>query len=405
MAFKVVQINGLDKMGGSARVSYTLHKEYLKRGYESSVLVGQKFSDESYIKEIKGRYKNRFIDRYSRILGIKDLLPINNSDLFVNDFYKEADLLHLHNLHGGYFNLRNLVKISFEKPTVWTLHDMWAFTANSPHTFDCNRWVQGEGCNCGRHNGFSTKIFEKAILEFKKKIYSESIFTIVVPSLWMKSNVDKSILKDKRVEIIYNGIDEKNFSPIDQAEARRILNLPKDKEIICFAAHGGLKNKWKGGEYLKEAWKIIQKRKNTILLEIGVDKEDISKNANHIKVPYISDPKKMAMYYSASDIFLFSSLGESSSLVCMEALACGLPVVSFDVGPLKEIVKDGENGLLVKYKDSIDLAKKTLLLLNDNSLYRKLSSNARSSILRSYTFDKQVRAYLKLYQDLCNNEI
>ncbi|MHC1716406.1 MAG: glycosyltransferase [Candidatus Dojkabacteria bacterium] len=402
MDLNVVQVNQLDNKGGAARISYLLHKEYLKRKVFSHLLVGQKLSNEKEIEEIKGRYKNRLINMYSRIFHIKDVLPIYNTDFFSNPIYNNSTIVHLHNLHGGYFNLKNIVKISSQKPTIWTLHDMWAFTPNSPHTFECNRWIEGNDCNCGKHNGISTKVFEKILLDTKRRIYEESQFTVVTPSLWMKTNVEKSILKDKEIQVIYNGIDEKVFFPRDKVKARLKLNLPLDKKIICFVAHGGLKNQWKGGEYLKKAWEIIRKKKDVLLLEIGVEGDCIARENQHIKIPYVAEPNIMALYYCASDVFLFSSLAESSSLVSMEALACGVPVVSFDVGPLGEIVKDCENGFLARYVDSNDLAKKTLVLLEDDTIYKRLASNARGSILKSYTFEKEVNSYLKLYEKTIN---
>jgi hypothetical protein len=60
-------------------------------------------------------------------------------------FYQEADVLHFHNLHGGYFNYLFLPYLTRNKPAVYTLHDMWGFTGHCSYSFDCNRWQKGCG--------------------------------------------------------------------------------------------------------------------------------------------------------------------------------------------------------------------------------------------------------------------
>src|SRR3989338_4442165 len=136
---RILQINTIDKRGGAAKVSYSLKKELEKRGHETSMFVGRKYSDEKNIKLLNdvSSFSNKVRRKLSYWLA-------NDIDVFFSDHilkteeFKKADIVHCHNLHSNYFNLRTLEKISRIKPAIWTFHDMWPITAHCAHSFDGN---------------------------------------------------------------------------------------------------------------------------------------------------------------------------------------------------------------------------------------------------------------------------
>lgn len=140
--------------------------------------------------------------------------------------------------------------------------------------------------------------------------------------------------------------------------------------------------------------------KNILFLCIGGDEQD--NNIENIRyINYIDDKELLAKYYSASDIFLFTSLAENFPLVILEAMACGLPVVSFDVGGVKEALIHKKNGYIAKYKDIDDLINgiEYVLNLNDNEIL-KISDFSIKGVQDNFTIKKMVNQYMELYKSL-----
>ncbi|HFC76967.1 MAG TPA: hypothetical protein ENJ27_01940, partial [Candidatus Moranbacteria bacterium] len=145
---KILHINTLDTKGGASRVAYDLKNELKKRGHSSWIFVCKKFSKDNDVFYIA---KDNFVEKIFRKITKRDLglmlrnritkfFPtdidfFNDRGLFKSSQYKQTDIIHCHNLHSNFFNLKNLIKISEEKPVIWTLHDMWAITAQCPHAF------------------------------------------------------------------------------------------------------------------------------------------------------------------------------------------------------------------------------------------------------------------------------
>ena len=116
---------------------------------------------------------------------------------------------------------------------------------------------------------------------------------------------------------------------------------------------------------------------------------------------HINPPtKNIASEYARSSLLVMSSNYEGFPMVMIEAMACGLPVVSFDYkcGP-KDIIKDGENGLLVTNGDIQGLAEAMMQVMGDDELRRKLSLNA-CKVVATYSEQAVMGQWIKLFTDL-----
>lgn len=405
----ILQINTLDKKGGAAKVAYSLKKELEKMGHETSMFVGRKYSDEKNIKLI-----NDICSLSSRVRKKLAFYLANDIDLFYSDHilktpeFKSADIIHCHNLHGNYFNLSTLEKISHIKPVIWTFHDMWPITAHCGHAFDVSTGPPQAGKI--KDNGFfacpSLDIppaiawhNEKYLEKRKRGIYNKANFHIVTPSKWLADKVSQSILKDKPLSVIYNGINTSIFKPYNQKECRQSLDLPLDKQIILVVAKGGASNPWKGGNYAQEAIKAFIGDSRPFFVDLG---GDTNYNTGQGKVvSYVADQDILAKYYSAADILLYPSIADNCPLVVLEAMACGLPVVSFATGGIPELVEHKINGYIAEYKNTADLQSGIKYLLNLSSEEtQKMRQHSLNKIRAGFTLDLMVDKYLRLYNQI-----
>ncbi|KKG07378.1 glycosyltransferase family 4 protein [Methanosarcina sp. 2.H.A.1B.4] len=400
----IVHINTLESAGGAAKLAYRLKDCLNERGHKSWMLVGNKQSKNPSVKQLsRNKYFQLGTSILSKAILLPDLIFLSSFRIKNRSDVLNTDIINLHNLHGGYFNLLALPKLTKLKPTVYTLHDMWALTGHCAHSFSCEKWQTGCG-NCPDLKIYPSLRYDRTnwLWSLKKGIFKKSEFTVVTPSKWLKNKVEKSILGDKKVYLIYNGIDHRIFHPMNKRDVRKKLNLPLDKTILMFSAHYGIKNYWKGGDYLLEALRKLN-RENLVFLNVGSSGKPDKKIKNSIEwisIPYVEDETTMAEYYAASDLFLYPSLADNCPLVVLEAMASETPVIAFETGGIPELVTHMDTGYIAKYKNIDDFLNGINLFLDDGDLRKKAGSSARMTVEGHFTLDKMVDLYEQLYHSL-----
>jgi UDP-glucose:(heptosyl)LPS alpha-1,3-glucosyltransferase len=102
--------------------------------------------------------------------------------------------------------------------------------------------------------------------------------------------------------------------------------------------------------------------------------------------------------YPAADAFVLPTLYETFALVCLEAMASGLPVLASPVGGIEDYLVDGANGFHIQ-RDPAEIAGKLDLVLNDSSLHARLRESGLATA-QDYSWDKIARQYLNLFNEL-----
>ena len=392
---KVLQIGTTDKRGGAAAISWQLKEAMEAKGWKTSMFVADKHSKDPSVKVIP----RSFLARVASFL-------LANDDFFSTDWilktpeYKEAGIVHCHNLHGRYFNLKTLSKMAKEKPVIWTLHDEWAITPHCAYTFEGSK-IENGFYQC-QSKETPPRIFwhnERYLAWRKKFLYKKTPMTIVTPSRWLYDRVKKSVLAEKQIELIYNGIDETVFFPQNREACRELLGLPKEKRIVLVLADGGTGNPWKGWKYARKVAESFISNSEVLFLSVG---NEIQKEEGNIRyLGLVNDPKLLAQYYCAADVLLYTSLADNFPLVILEAMACGLPIVSFDVGGVKEAVLEGENGIIASYLNTDGLVNglKHMFLLPQNQI-AGMKNKCRERVLDRFTSSKMLKQYFELYENV-----
>jgi glycosyltransferase involved in cell wall biosynthesis len=334
-----------------------------------------------------------------RFLGLEGFGGYFSTRKLIKFIQKEKfDLIHLHNLHGYYLNFFTLIAfIQKEKiPVIWTLHDEWPITWLPAHSLGCEHCKTGIG-ECANTYSYPKNyfpLFTKYMLKRKKEVFLNNWTpSIICPSGWLQANMNNSFLGKFNIKMISNGINTELFFPaVDKKQLRIKYNLPLDKKIIIFSATN-LNDKSKGIDYLIRAAERL-KNKNYLFLGIGNGK---IKNVE--TTGYIYDKIKFAEIYSLADLYCITSVAETFSLAAAEALACGVPVVGFDIPVVREIV-NGNVGVLVELKDEQSLAEAITRLLDNNQELSEKSKNGRELILNNYSQELFLKNYSNLYYEI-----
>ncbi|UCG46527.1 MAG: glycosyltransferase [Phycisphaerales bacterium] len=394
----IVHVNTHDFAGGAAKVAWRLAEAQRGAGHDSKMVVGEKTTNSphsfSFPIETDRSLRSRCV-REGRLYYEHH----GSHKLIYNPLLRSAHIVHLHNLHGGYFNPFSISALSHLKPTVWTLHDMQAITGHCAHSFDCQRWENG----CGQcpYPGIYPDIrvdTSEQLCRDKQQIYDNSYLTIVTPSRWLKDKVERSILRNHPVELIYNGVDTDVFKPYDKRRSREKFGVPADALVIGAVAHfGALKNSWKGGNYTRSALNALRNKLDDFVF-VNIGGECRTDDPRIMNIPLITDENELAQAYSALDIFLYTPVADNCPLVVLEALSCGIPIVTFDTGGVPELVRDGVDGLVTAYTDVAAVTAALKRLTADPDMRAECGRNAR--LRATAEFDHKVIAarYQRLYE-------
>jgi glycosyltransferase involved in cell wall biosynthesis len=216
---------------------------------------------------------------------------------------------------------------------------------------------------------------------------------------------DRSI-PENLVEVIYNGAPMKMFAEKSMGEDdnyKSRLGIPEDHRVVAIV---GRLHKVKGHEYfLQAAKKVLEDYQKVTFLVVGDGElmEPLKEMSRDLEI----EDRVVFMGYSDSvskvlqevDIKVISSISEGIPLTLFEAMNAALPVVSTDVGGIKEILEEGKTGFLVPPKDPDALAEKVLLLLNEKELLQNMSVAAKEAS-RKFDVSSNVRKFETIYEEL-----
>jgi glycosyltransferase involved in cell wall biosynthesis len=307
------------------------------------------------------------------------------------------DVLHLHWIAGGFLPISRFSRL--KKPIVWTLHDMWAFTGGCHYTQGCTRYQHTCG-NCPQLRHAHTHDLSQRVFHAKVQEWREVPMTIITPSQWLARCVRESaLLGHQRIEVIPNGINTRLYQPLDRATARQAFGLPQHKRLIVFGALNSTTTPRKGFDALKHALRAL-KTHDTELVIFGAKRPQHTLDFG-LPTHYLGnlqDDISLALAYNTADVFVAPSLQDNLPNTVLEALACGVPCVAFNIGGMSDLITHQHNGYLAQANNTDDLAQGIeWVLAQDRAL---LSQQARETIIRGFALEKIVERHIALYESL-----
>lgn len=312
------------------------------------------------------------------------------------------NLVMLQGINGGFATIENMGRI--KRKIVWTLPDCWAFTGGCYYNGNCTRYQTGCG-KCPKLGSDDDNDLSHQIWKRKEKAWDNMDMTIVVPTDWMRKIVQRStLLKDKEVYVIANGMDLKSHYPVDKSVARRALNIPADKKVILFGAVNAFDPR-KGFVYLIESLKLLSdKHKDEYCLVVfGMGNQELQLDIPVNFLGYLHDSYLLQLAYSSADVMVVPSVEEAFGQTVTEAMACATPVVSFEETGPADIIEHLKTGYLARYLDEKDLAQGIEWILDSKERMNELSYNARKRVEISYDIKIIAKEYEELYHCLLKN--
>lgn len=409
---KILHLNTTDTLGGAARGAYWLHQALARQGIDTSMLVNRKYGDSDSVVALEEPFSK--LARWMRAeldqLPLRFYRPTGESYWTVGWFPHhieqaverlDPDIVHLHWTGGGFLSVESLARLN--RPLVWTLRDMWAFTGGCHYTAGCERYKEACG-HCPQLRSTRANDLSRWTWRRKKKGWEDLDLWLVPISTWLaRCGRSSELFHDKPMEVIPNGVDATRFSPLGRDEARQAWGFAPDRAYILYGAFEAANDPRKGMPQMAAALREIAAQGWGERAEVAVfggpteaDMPDLGMKARFLGP--IGDDRKLASLYSAADVMVVPSLQEAFGKTVIEAMACGTGVVAFDSGGPVDIIEHGRTGYLAKSFDPEDLARGIIWCLEKTGRAADLGARAREAVEAQFDIAVVARRYRNLYE-------
>lgn len=415
---KVLHLNA-SSGGGAFVVAQRLHEALLASGEMDSahlVYTGQPgnytlWSDNSVKRAFSfGLHALEKLDflRFEKSKALRFAFShgLTGINLAGHKAFQEADLIHIHWMNKGFLSLNGLEAVlKSGKPVLWTCHDMWPFTGGCYHNRGCNNYQVACG-NCQylrqpKPNDLSHRVF------LKKQQLNQNYSNLhyVTPSHWLADiGAQSGVGLRQKPQVIPNGIDTARFSPdatMQRSNAERRQQTGKLK--LLFVA-SNLSNRYKG---FRECCEIVRSAtQQGIALDVTVvgGRQPLDVDVSGLPItflPAVSSPEALIALYREHDVYLTTSLEENLPTTVIESIACGTPVLAYQVGGMGDIIREGKEGFLFPLQEIAAVAAK-LGELNHASAETWTAMQEACRAKAVQVFDQHVitAAYLNTYKRL-----
>ncbi len=345
----------------------------------------------------------RWIDKRIGLSGMMHVTSLLRS-------FANFNIVHLHGMDNGWFNLHALKRLNRNHVLVWTMHDKHLGTGacGYPEMWNgCERWRIGcGGCPKVKSEGWWLD-GTRFVYGRKKSIVASTRLAIVAPNRWMYDFIASApITKSQTLRLIPYAVDTETFCPMPAPSCRNEFQLPATGKLLLAVA-SNLAVPRKGLHYYEP---LLRRLKMTSVEEVGLVlvggqlQSDLLMALRRIVPVYVigqlGDPLTLAKVYNACDIFLMTSMIDNSPSVVLESLACGTPVAGFNIGGVPDMVEPGQTGVLSELGATDHLAGQIGMLLKQPYRLTTMRSHCRERAVRLYSRRVQASNYLDLYHGL-----
>jgi UDP-glucose:(heptosyl)LPS alpha-1,3-glucosyltransferase len=243
--------------------------------------------------------------------------------------------------------------------------------------------------------------------------YAKAKKVIAISHIVKKDISDYYGVPEGRLVVVYNGVDTEHFHPrnrnIFRDKIRSYYNVRPENTLLLFVSHNF---RLRGLRYLIQALPLAQEKNGNIkLLVVGRDKAGpyrrLAKRLGCADdVFFIGGIKDVERYYASADMLVHPTFYDPCSLVVLEALASGLPVITTPYAGMSEIITEEEGGFVLEDPRNIQLLAEKILFFSRSATFKKTSRAARS-LAQRYSQRRCHQEMLNIFQkiDTCHNRL
>jgi glycosyltransferase involved in cell wall biosynthesis len=415
---KVALVSSYDLEGGAARAASRLHEALLMSGVEATLSVLYRSGSAPGVQgsadlgaRLAARARWRADQLPAQALGLaRGEFSVNwlGGDLTSRLRALKPDVVHLHWVNAGFVSLRELGQLAV--PAWWTAHDMWPFTGGCHYDQDCGRF-QGHGCSqCPLQQRLNAVQLPRQRLAAKSAVVAARSVDFICPSRWMADVARRSpVAAGREVRVVPNAIDTKRFKPIARDAARALYGLPAQATVLLFGAVNSQADARKGYGQLQAALQALQAQRahsdasDLVLCVFGSAQRGVGRLPGLGDLPvhhvgHLHDEASLVALYSAADVFVAPSLQDNLPNTVLEANACALPTVAFDIGGMADLIEHRVSGWLARAGDAASLAEGLAFALSQPAWRLSAGQAARAAAVARFDYPVVAAAHVGLYR-------
>ena len=387
---RVLFVNGVVDYGSTGKIVRDLADGLKDQGHDVSMVFGrhqaQVLQNTVDVSSKLGFYHHYF---GSRILGKHGQYSKRATKQTIQEIERfKPDVIHLHNLHGYYLHVPNLLKYLAKAgiPVIWTLHDCWMISGSAAYFdyYGCDVWDKGcQKCHNTKEypiNQFG--LHQTQNLKWKQELVSQlSQLEVITVSNWLNELISSTFFQKHQIHTIYNGINENVFTPSPKSQSTKIKLL-------------GVANEWEKRKGLDDFIALNEKLDDRYEITlIGLSEAQVAAlPSDMVGITRTKDQKELAQYYSDADIYLNLSVEETMGLTTIESLACGTPVITYNKTAVPELVNESV-GLVVEAHD-LNALQEAITKVYESDAY---ITETLVDYAHRFTNDIMISNYLKIY--------
>ena len=355
--------------GGVDRYIRMLLKYLDKEKFENILVCSQDFHEEDY-RDLVDSFEQV---EMTRAIGSSDLKAIKEVRALIKKY--NPDIVYAHSSKAG--AITRVVDIGLKNHCIYNPHG-WAFNMR-----------------CSAKKKAMYTAIEKIAAPFCDKI-------ICISDAEKQSALDKKICKEDKLQVIFNGVDIEAYeNEVHGAVKRKDLNIPEDAFVVGMV--GRISPQKAPDVFVKMAKHVKDEVPNAhfIIVGNGNQEDEIRKyaedndfsNSLHI-TGWVDNPMS---YVELFDVACLLSRWEGFGLALPEYMMAGKPIVASRVDAIPNIIRNGENGLLVEVDDDIGTSKAVLRILREDGLRKKIVAQGLEDVHNRFNARRVSEEHSKLF--------
>lgn len=396
---RVVQINSYSN-GSTGQIAQSIHRALLSMGHESLLAYGfgPEINEGGY--RISNKVDFKLHTAVTLLTGLHGYSSIITTRRLIRRIKKfKPDIVHLHNLHGGYVNINMLMRYltKCNVKMVVTIHDCWLYTGKCYHYYEaaCNRFLSNCG-HCPQLSMYPKSYcfdFTSKMLKDKRRIFQKiKNLNVVTVSDWLNDEVSATFLGRFPIRTIKNGINA-IFGHNGRENRKEVYKNLKGSFIIL-----GVASSWNPHKGIDDFIALAQKLDSDeqIVLVGDVKNPDVLP-ANITTINRTESLGELADMYDGASVYVSMSTEETFGMTIAEALSCGVPAIVYDATACSEMIIAGENGYIAE-PHNISQVYEYIQLIKQGRIGAKLRISEKARTM--YSTERMVRDYLAMYEEI-----
>lgn len=364
---RILIINTFSHSGSTGKIAYGAYN-YLKKTGNDVIICCRgaredKLCDPNIINLESNLeyYLSNIFSRITGLVGYSNRRQTKKLCSIIDSF--NPDIVQLYNLHGCYINDREIIKYIKHKniPSLYTMFDEYAYMGRCCFSLDCDQF-KGRCGKCPLKRSYPHSLFfswAHRIQREKEIAYKDYNNLYFAGVKWVCERAKSSLLlKDRSLFEIDEPINYDDvFYPRDTAKLMRELGIQNNQKIIVMV--GEAASSRKGGIYFVELARQFENKKDYIFVFVGYNRDDWNIPSNMITIGLVYNQNELAEYYSLADMFVCTSLADTTPNTCLDAMGCGSPILGFNISGVPYCAEE-PIGKFVEAKNVDALAKEIL---------------------------------------------